>query len=107
MSGGFEDRVRHWMREEGKVDPRALAIIGDGVAFLPPRNRRSRLPLLVAATLGALAVALLTIPRLGSIDAPGAARPPDPAAFAGDSRLERVPGPVRRCGACLRDAAIG
>jgi hypothetical protein len=91
MSDDFEDLLKRWLHEQAVDDRSALRALAGNVAALPPRRPNRRRPLAVAAIAVALGLgALVLAPRLGSVaNQPEGPKPPDPAAFAGDARLER------------------
>jgi len=99
MNDDFEDLLKRWLRDRGATDRSAIESLAGHVATLPPRRRRQPTGVAAAAAvivaLGLAAFAL--VPRSGSISAPTAPVPPDPAAFAGDPRLGR-------CGASVETA---
>jgi hypothetical protein len=101
MSDDFEDLLKRWLRDRAGRDRSALRALAGSVATLPPRRRRQPSQLAAAAAviiaLGLAGFALA--PRFssggGTANGPVA---PDPAAFAGDSRLAR-------CGASVDTAS--
>ena len=99
MNDDFEDLLKRWLRDRGATERSAIEALAGHVATLPPRRRRQPTGVAAAAAvilaLGLAAFAL--VPRSGSISAPTAPVPPDPAAFAGDPRLGR-------CGASIETA---
>jgi len=99
MNDDFEDLLKRWLRDRGATERSAIEALAGHVATLPPRRRRQPTGVAAAAAvivaLGLAAFAL--VPRSGSISAPTAPVPPDPAAFAGDPRLGR-------CGASVETA---
>jgi hypothetical protein len=100
MSDDFEDLLKRWLRDRGTADRSAVRALAGHVATLPPRNRRRQPTRLAAAAAVIVALGLAVfafVPRQGSISAPAAAVPPNPAAFAGDPRLAR-------CGATVETA---
>ena len=100
MSDDFEDLVKRWLRDRGATDRSAIEAMAGHVAVLPPRRRRQTGPLATAAAvIVAIGVAAFAFaPRQGSVTSrPSSPVPPDPAAFAGDSRLAR-------CGATVETA---
>jgi hypothetical protein len=90
MSDEFEDLVKRWMRDRAGNDRSTLADVASNLATLPPRRRwqRSQFAAAAAVTIAIGLTALALVPRftfgIGEANAP---RPPDPSAFAADSRL--------------------
>lgn len=66
MSDPFESLLERWLRERGRPDRDALAALAGHVAVLPPRHARPRRPLLAAATIVVVLIAIVaSLPRTG------------------------------------------
>lgn len=83
----FDATVRDWLAERGRTTGADVGDVVATVAVLPARPRLHRSALAAAASIAVLlAAGALVIGRLPLLGA--AAEPPDPAAFAGDPRLD-------------------
>lgn len=85
MTDDLEPRMRVLLEERGRVDARSVEALLDGIRALPRRRARPWIPAAAAVLVIAL-VGLVAFRPLGGIG--GLPLPPDPAAFAGDPRLD-------------------
>lgn len=83
----FESTVRDWLADRGRTTAADVRDVVATVAVLPARPRLRRPALAAAASIAVLlGVGALVI---GRVPLPGiSAEPPDPAAYAGDPRLD-------------------
>ena len=99
MNDDIDQRLERWMRDVRVSDERVRYLVS---IDLPPRRRLSggwrRFAPAVATAVVAILVVSVGMTRLQAGSA-GAPRPPDPAAFAGDPRMDR-------CGAAGLGQAI-
>ena len=90
----LEIPLQHVLADRGRPDPASVAALLGGIDALPPRRARPWAP----AAAAVLAVSLIGLVGVIALRPPlyigGPPRPPDPAAFAGDPRLD----------ACFADA---
>ena len=88
MTDDLEPRLRDLLAERGHADPTAIAGVVAGIASLP--GRRARPWRLAAAAVVAIAlIGVAGIVLLRPASGPGGPPvPPDPAAFAGDPRMD-------------------
>lgn len=87
MTDDLEIRLRELLSDRGRTDASATTAIVDSIAGFPPRmaNRR-HLGLVAGVFVAVVGLGAILVARDGLVG--GEARPPDPAAFAGDPRLD-------------------
>ncbi len=88
MTDDLENRLEHMLADRGRPDPVSVEALLNGIDALPPRRARPLAP----AAAAVLAVALIGLVGIVALHPPlylgGPPLPPNPAAFAGDPRLD-------------------
>lgn len=88
MTDDLELRLKDLLEDRGRPDPASVAGLLGGVDVLPTRRPRVAIPALAAV----VAIALISLVGVVALGLPGGrggqAVPPDPAAFAGDPRMD-------------------
>lgn len=99
MTDDLERNLKRWMQDRGAVDSDSIRNVGERISDLPARHPWRPSALAAAGLILALGMAALVVgPRLGvGTNQPSVPVPPDPAAFAGDPRLDL-------CGATVSSA---
>jgi len=94
MTDDFETRVEAWLDDRARPDPASLEAVRASIDGLPPRRRSPQRTWLAGAAaviavvvIGASALVLSLRPNGTATILPSRPVPPDPAAFAGDPRL--------------------
>jgi hypothetical protein len=94
MTDDFDTRVETWLRDRARPDPTSLEAVRTSIDALPPRRRSPQRSLFAAAAaviavvaIGVSALFISTQPNGTAPTPPSRPVPPDPAAFAGDPRL--------------------